>query len=340
MPTTPIRNLPGWRFALALTILEALIPVQARAESLLRFVAIGDTPYSPAEAQRLQQDIKAAITADRFPFVVHYGDFKAGNESCTTELFQVRRDDIYGLHPGRVFFTPGDNDWTDCDRAFLSSPVSELSQLDLMRRLFFGQPMQLPESWTYARQPNFPENARWMQSGVLFTTLHMVGTNNGRQNILLDDIEAALALVEARDQANRVWLRAAFQEAEAAQAQAIVIVTQADVTKPDGSGVCTAINRMNCDAFANFREQLIRHAARFEHQGVPKPVLLVHGDTHPYCLDQQFGGSAAPNLWRLNAWGDFQQPADATEITVQSQAEEPFTVRTLLGRQAPAEGCS
>ncbi len=318
--------------------LGTLLTARSSAQSF-RFIAVGDMPYSPQEQQALEGEIKDAITTSQAPFVVHYGDFKGGGETCSETLFTERRDQIYGLLPGRVFFTPGDNDWTDCDRPFLTSPRSELTQLALMRQLFFPKPLDLPANWDYARQPNFPENARWQQNGVLFATIHMVGTNNGRQEILLDDPELALALVEARDHANRVWLQETFRQAK--DAQALVIILQADITDPDGSGPCTALNRMNCDAFANFRDQLIRGAAKFRGQGqTHKPILLVHGDTYPYCLDQSLGGEQAPNLWRLNAWGDFQSPPDATAITVQpSVANEPFVVETLLSRIAPAPDC-
>ena len=335
-------------FALFVTLVSALLAAGGGVaspalggEAGLSFIAIGDTPYSEGEAQRLKDEIPRAIARANPPFVVHYGDFKAGRLTCTDALFVESRDAILGLLPGRVFFTPGDNDWTDCDRAHIETPISELNRLDLLRRLFFDKPLDLPDSWNYARQSNFPENARWMKDGVLFVTLHIVGTNNGRQEILLDDVEAALALVEARDQANRVWLQAAFNQAKKDRASAVVVVTQADVTQPDGSGACTAFDRVNCDAFADFRAQLRRHAANFRDRGQPRrPVLLIHGDTNPYCLDRQFGGSRAPNLWRLNAWGDFQQPADATAIAVQpANASQPFSVHTLLGHQSPAEGC-
>ena len=328
----------GHKFGLSLLCLGVLLPTHAQAQSF-RFVAVGDMPYSPQERQALDGEIRDAIATSQVPFVVHYGDFKGGGETCSESLFTARRDQIYGLLPGRVFYTPGDNDWTDCDRPFLKEPASELTQLDLMRRLFFDQPLDLPESWAYARQPNFPENARWQQNNVVFTTLHVLGTNNGRQEILLDDPELALSLVEARDQANRVWLQEAFDAAK--EAQALVVTVQADVTNPDGSGACTAYHRMNCDAFSNFRDQLMRLAANFREQGQPaKPVLLVHGDTFPFCLDNNFGGEMAPNLWRLNAWGDFQSPPDATEITVQpSVMDEPFAVKTLLGQTVPQANC-
>lgn len=309
-------------------------------EAGLRFVALGDMPYSQAEEVALTGPITEAIAAGGFPFVVHYGDFKGGGEACTRELFLKRRTEIVGLLPGRVFYTPGDNEWTDCDRSYLKPPVPELTQLSLVRELFFADPLGLPESWAYARQPNFPENARWVQGGVLFATVHLVSTNNGRQDVLMDDVEAALALVDARDHADRVWLQEAFDAADKIDAGAVVIVTQADVTEPDGSGACTAFNRINCDAFATFRGHLIRHARGFRNRGEPrKPVLLIHGDTNPYCWDTGFGGAAAPNLWRLNAYGDFQAPPDATVVTVQPGSEVPFAAATLLGGQAPADGC-
>lgn len=314
---------------------------QAQPEKGMRFIAIGDTPYSAEEKERFNGEIAEAIKAAAPPFVVHYGDLKGGGESCTEELLTERRDAVYGLLPGRVFYTPGDNEWTDCDRSFLEAPVAELTSLDLLRRLFFAEPMKLSEYWHYARQANFPENARWFRGGVFFITVHLVSTNNGRMEILLDDIEAALALVEARDQANRVWMKESFAAALKANAEAVVVVTQADVTSPDAEGPCTGTNRMSCDAFQNFRENLQRNARKFARRGGSRrPVLLLHGDTNPYCMDKNFGGPRAPNLWRLNAWGDFKESADATVVTVHpGNREKPFTAQTLLGHAVPADGC-
>ena len=245
------------------------------------------------------------------------------------------------LPSGHIFYTPGDNEWVDCDRSFLEHRLPELSMLDLVRQVFFSEPIDVPESWAYARQPNFPENARWIYDDVLFATVHLTSTNNGRREILLDDIEEALALVDARDQADRVWLRDAFSEALKAKARAVIIITQADVTAADGGGICNASNRMYCDAFASFRANLIREARGFADRNKPRrPVLLVHGDTNPYCWDKDFGGELAPNLWRLNGWGDFQSPADATEIIVQlDNAKKPFKARTLINHLKPAKSC-
>jgi hypothetical protein len=320
---------------------QPLQQTQQPQQNAMRFIAIGDTPYSADEERRLKQEVAGAIKAYAPPFVVHYGDLKGGTENCSEDLLVARRDFFYGLLPNRVFYTPGDNEWTDCDRSFLEAPVSELDSLDLLRRVFFSSPIDLPKNWQYARQANFPENARWMQDGIFFMTVHLVSTNNGRMEIRLDDIELALALVEARDQANRVWLKESFATALKADAKAMVIVTQADVTSPDAEGPCTAVNRMHCDAFQNFRENLKRNARKFAKRGeARRPVLLLHGDTNPFCMDKTFGGSQAPNLWRLNAWGDFKSPADATLVTVQpGNPPQPFTAETLLGHEVPAQRC-
>jgi hypothetical protein len=254
----------------------------AKDPGAMKFISIGDTPYSETENVRIKTVLSKAIKDANPPFVVDYGDIKSGGEDCTKELLVTRRDEIYGLLPGRVFYTPGDNEWTDCDRAFLKSPVSELAMLNVLRKLFFNKPLDLPKSWRYARQPNFPENARWMKDGVFFVTVHLVSTNNGRLEILKDDIELALSLVDARDQANRVWLKESFYAALKAGAKAMVVVTQADVTSPDAGGACTATNRMHCDAFQSFRDNLRRYAAKFSDLNKPRrPVLLLHGDTHP-----------------------------------------------------------
>ena len=68
--------------------------------------------------------------------------------------------------------------------------------------------------------------------------------------------------------------------------------------------------------------------------------LLLHGDSNPYCMDKEFGGKQAPNLWRLNAWGDFQDPADATVVTVRPESKQtPFAAETLLEHNVPADEC-
>jgi hypothetical protein len=68
-----------------------------------------------------------------------------------------------------------------------------------------------------------------------------------------------------------------------------------------------------------------------------KPVLLIHGDTNAYCLDQPFSTRQAPKLWRLNAPGDYQVIDAAVIAFDPASADRPFKVTGLLSGQ-PAPG--
>ena len=309
----------------------AATPSTTVAADELRFMVFGDAPYTGTPGDVTQRDVlektvAPAIRKDESSFLIHLGDFKGSGESCTDDLIDERFEQLMNLRPGRVFYTPGDNEWTDCDRPKRKPRFSELERLDYLRSRIKSRPMKLPTGWDYATQPDFPENARWTQGNVIFATVHIVSTNNGREEILfVDDKKKALDLVDARDQANQTWLKAAFDAARESDSGAVVIATQADVAKRAGSKPCSKSLRIRCDAFAAFRDQLSRHA-----RGFNKPVLLIHGDTHPFCLDKKFGRDKAPKLWRLNALGDYTG-VDATVITVRlDDPEEPFAIMSLI----------
>lgn len=311
-----------------------VISGEAHASENVSFLVIGDLPYKRDEITAIKTVIAPAIKQDDAAFLIHLGDFKQDNQACTNELLTKRRDQIYALLPGRVFLTPGDNDWTDCDRPMTGRSISELERLDFLRQLFFDKPLDLPPDWAYARQAGFPENARWIVGGVVFSTVHVVGTNNGRVDINKDDVDVALSLVEDRDAANLDWIAQAFAVAKSVQANAIVIANHADLTKNSNRAPCSERHKTDCDAYAIYRDHLIRNAAAFA-----GPVLLIHGDTPPYCLDKAFGGRQSPNLWRLNSTGDLGR-TDPMKISVHTpNSTEPFTIETLLERQKPKTSC-
>ena len=291
-------SIVGCVAALGITLSMATV---AAAESL-RFVIVGDMPYSENQALLFKNKIAPMISGGGFPFAIHVGDFKGGGVDCTDAGLAQAFAVISALIPHRVFYTPGDKDWTDCDREKLNNPVSELARLARLREVFFGQPLRLSSDWTYRRQKGYPENALWRKSGVQFATLHVVGTSNGRVEINRDDTAQALAAVEARDKANAEWLRQAFSAA--GSARALVVAMQADITKVRWSVPCTNERRSKCDAFAALKKQLREGAAMFG-----KPVLVAHGDTGRFCVDRDFGGELAPNLWRLNNGGDYVMDA-------------------------------
>lgn len=321
------------KILLSILLLALLVGCATAAAEQVQFVAVNDTPYTKKELKRFTGKTPAAIAAAKVPFVVVLGDIKSGKEACTDALLLERRDQVAALHPeGAVFYTPGDNEWTDCDRGrFGDEARSELEALDFLRGAFFAAPYARAGDPIYARQPGFPENVRWKEGGVLFVALHVVGTNNGRVQIKQDEVGAVLAQVDAREAAVRTWLDEAA--ALAKQADALVILQHGDPTQPAATAPCTPDNRQECDPYAPHRARLAEVATE-----LGKPTLLVHGDTNPFCMDTGFGGAHAPSLWRLNAWGDFQEPGDATLVTVQPEGETPFAARTLLEGK-PAEAC-
>ena len=314
-------------------ILSLLTPSISQADNV-QFIAIGDMPYSQEEEVAFNGRIKDAIQSSGTPFVIHYGDIKAGKDACTIELLKQRRDEIYSLLPRKVIYTPGDNEWTDCDRDKLKPPVSELYMLEQVRKEFFSNPLSLPKQWQYRQQESFPENSRWVTNNIVFLTVHQVGTNNGRTQILLDNEAEAYAKIAEREQANKLWLAQAFELATEIHADGLVIANHADVTQVKKEGrLCTQDNPKKCDAFLPFRTQLAELAQNFDN----KPVLLIHGDTNDYCMAQDMG---AENIWRLNAWGDYQEPADVTLIQINtSNSASPFQVQTLIHGVSPETGC-
>lgn len=305
----------------------------------LTFAVLGDMPYNAAQEITATKVLAPILADSGLPFLIHLGDFKAGNESCTDDLFAKRHDEIYGLLPGRVFYTPGDNEWTDCDRDGLASPRPEVERLDRLRAIFYPAPLSVPGAWAVAAQDGYPENAIWTVDEVVFATIHVVGTNNGRNKIRAIDADGkplsgsqaqayvaqALGRVAARDAANASWLETTFARATEIGARAVVIATQADITDSGFYARCEERTQADCDGFHDLRAKLAKRAGQFG-----KPVLLIHGDTHAYCLDKKFGRITAPNLWRLNALGDFTD-VDATLVTVGGPgADQAFAVNRLM----------
>lgn len=326
---------------LLLTFFVSSVPAddltQPAAAPSTRFVVMGDMPYTDAEYALLEQPdgaIAKAIKALNPPVLIHLGDFKKGRSSCDDERYKDHYRQIAYLNPHKTVYTPGDNDWTDCDRLTFLTRHDELERLAYLRQLFFHQdPLQLTKDITgLVRQDGFIENAQWQMGSVVFATLHIPGTNNGRKEILRSDIQNALNEADYRDQSNEKWLKQLLSVTESAQAA--VIVFHADIFEFDhNSPACTADNRIECDGYRKIRELIKTQASQFK-----KPILLIHGDTQAYCLHQPYPG--IPNLWRLNAPGDYKY-TDANQVLFNPKnSEMPFTVTGVLDQKPAPAVCS
>ncbi|TXI18686.1 MAG: hypothetical protein E6Q62_06035 [Nitrosomonas sp.] len=314
----------------------------AAPEKPTRFAVIGDMPYSDSEYALLEQPdgaIAKAIKALNPPVLIHLGDFKLARASCSDELFKDRYRQIAQLNPHKTVYTPGDNDWTDCDRLSLnfSQRYDELERLAYLRQIFFQQDeLQLSKDIPgLIRQQDFIENARWKIDQVLFASLHLPGTNNGRAQIHRSPIKDALDAADSRDKFNEEWLQQLFDTAiSQPMIQAVVIAFHADIyeNESDNKPVCTAEIRSDCDGYLAIRALISRRSAEFK-----KPVLVIHGDSLAYCLHQPY--EKIPNLWRLNAPGD-RVYIDANRIVFDSaNKNKPFTAMGLLDNKPAPSSC-
>lgn len=307
-----------------------LLSPLSQAQSLT-FAAYGDMPYSKLEQQLLAEDVSPVIrTREEIRFVINVGDLGRPQSACQDRWLRQTRA-LWAAMQKPVFYTPGDNDWTDCDRDKLPQPASELQRLQAIRDIMFQQPVVSESHWQYQQQADFPENQRWMADNILFVTQHLVGTQNGRRQILRDDNTQALEQVKQRDQANQRWLKQAVLEAEENHADALVIAMQVDLFGQTHQALERCLNN---PAFRPFCQQLNQQIAALD-----IPVLLIHGDSTPYCMDQPLK-QQAPQLWRLNVPGDYLV-SDVALVTVEPKHKtQPFQVTSVLDQRAPDSGCT
>ena len=106
---------------------------EASAQDAFSFVVIGDTPYNAADEAMLAEALPK-IKEGAYPFVIHIGDYKGGRAPCTDEHDMRHRALIEELKPIPVFYTPGDNEWTDCDRNEDPATGKLYSDLDRLER--------------------------------------------------------------------------------------------------------------------------------------------------------------------------------------------------------------
>jgi hypothetical protein len=265
----------------------------------------GDTRQivaTPAFIDAVNRDPKVRL-------VLHIGDIHSGSTYCTQAYDQT----VYNLwtqFKDPLVYTPGDNEWTDCQKAKEGGGVKNsagqyvdyaaghpVANLALVRSMFFPEPgvtlgrRKHVTSQAQAFDPAFPsdaeyvENVTWTQGGVLFVTINVPGgSNNDDDNwntaafgsFTGSHSAPQLQEVAQRNAANVRWLEAAFAQAKAFGAKAVVIGEQADMWDLDGTGPSIA-------HIANYEVYIAKIAALTKDFG--KPVLLVNGDSHKFRSD-------------------------------------------------------
>ena len=250
-----------------------LPPVDTNAESFA-FGVFGDGPYYGIEEGRFRRML-ADVEASSVTFLLHVGDILW--YPCSDEKYLSVREALGGLGQP-VVYTPGDNEWTDCHEG-RPGGYDPLDRLAAIRRIFFADTnwnnavrLNLGSQAADSQWSTFVENQQWEVGGIVFATIHMVGSENALEDFR-GRTDANDREVEGREAAALAWMDAAFARAETRAARAVVLAIHAD---PDFEG------RWESQlAYGRFRARLAELATRWT-----KPVLFVHGDNHELTVDR------------------------------------------------------
>jgi hypothetical protein len=313
----------------------------------------GDLPYSDVQATTGVPNLIADMNARELTFTVHDGDLKAGNGTANSTTPTTCSDALYTQALGYfnslkapAMFTPGDNDWTDCDRPS-NGGFSSRERLDYQRRIFFATPFSLGRHRIRQEVQTTPqclgtggavpcvENRRWTIGGVVYATLNIQGSCNNLCDTAPDPPEWF-----ARNQADIAWMQETFDVAQARHAAAIMFITQADpgwdlsdVTRaPLRDPKTLAETDGQPDGYQEFLIALREQVMAFR-----RPVAYVHGDSHYLRIDKPFldaAGRRLENFTRVETFGDNQ--ANGTNdvnwlmVLVDSRSREVFAYQPVI----------
>ena len=311
------------QFVLALLLAVAVQPAAAQP---FEFIALGDTPYKLPDDYVKFDRLIAAINARKPSFSIHVGDIKSGSSPCSDENLKKVLDQFATFEQPLVY-TPGDNDWTDCHRP-RAGGFDPLERLAKVRELFFADPgrsqgrvkiaVESQSRVMAERFSTFVENARWSQNGVVFATVHVVGSNNNFE----PGAPAVAMEYFARDAANVAWIDAIFAHAVASGAKAVVLSWQADVqdVRQKWQGDMPRVS-----GFVNTVNAVERGAKAFG-----KPVLVIHGDEHEFQVGRFLNAKykAIPNVLRLEVMG--AEDVHAVRVVVDPDSPGVFGFIPLL----------
>jgi len=314
----------------------------------------GDLPYSDVQALTGVPNLIADMNSQDLAFTVHDGDLKAGNGTpgsvtptiCSDALY-IQALGFFNALRAPAMLTPGDNDWTDCDRPS-NGGFHSLERLDHERRVFFStrfslgqhpmrQEVQTDQPFCLGVSGPVPcvENRRWRVGGVTYATLNIQGSCNNLCDTAPDPKEYA-----ARNQANIAWMRGTFTSAEAHNSAAVMFIAQADPGWDLSDGTRAPLRNPKTLAETDgqpdgYQEFLI--ALRDEVIAFRKPVAYVHGDSHYFRVDkplQDAQGRRLENFTRVETFGNNQgngnNDVQWLKVVVDARSREVFAYQPQI----------
>jgi hypothetical protein len=314
----------------------------------------GDVPYSETQANVGVPNMIADMNSQKLAFSVHNGDLKQGSNSLCDDALYIRSLGYFNSLEAPAIFTPGDNDWTDCDRAN-NGGYSSLERLSRERQVFFLQPYTLGQrtflqevqatppclgetaSHTRLQQP-CSENRRWTYGRVLYATLNIAGSCNNLCDTNPDPDEYA-----ARNAANIAWMKETFKAATGGLDKspvAIMFISQAnpgfDQSDPTRAPLRNPQTLEQTDGQPDgFQSFLV--ALRDEVIAFRKPVAWVHGDSHYLRIDRPFldsQGRRLENFTRVETFGNnaanLNNDVNWLKVLVDPRSREVFAYQAQI----------
>ena len=175
------------------------------AAAAFNFVALGDTAYNGERDYPAYETLIDQINARDPAFSIHVGDIW-GVGNCSDAHFE-RIDGFFARYTHPLVYTPGDNEWTDCDIAAMGG-FDPNERLDHIRRLWFSE----------AKSLGAPAMDVVRQADVSAAHARFV------ENLRFE-----------RDAANSAWLADSFRRAIDGDYAAVVVALHAEMFESEGN---------------------------------------------------------------------------------------------------------
>lgn len=313
----------------------------------------GDMPYSDLQATVGVPNLIDDMNRQRLAFTVHDGDLKQGNGApiCDDNLYAGAINTLNSLRAPTVF-TPGDNDWTDCDRP-KNGGFNSLERLTHERAVMFNTPFSFGQHRIRLQVQSTPlclgvsdpvtltkisvrcvENRRWTAGGVTYVTVNIQGSCNNLCGDGPDPQE-----FWARNQADIAWIRDTFAFAAEHHSRAIMVIGQADpgfskteFDAPPRDPITLMQTDGNPDGFVEFLTAFREEIIAFR-----RPVVYVHGDSHYFRIDRPMldsHGARLENFTRVETFGDHAENGNNdvnwVKVLVDADSREVFAFQPQI----------
>ena len=133
------------------------------------FYVVADSPYYPADARRLKNQMKT-MPKDA-EFVIHLGDIRSaasGARCVASDYSKVAK--IFSQSHAPVFLVLGDNDWNDCPNPAQGLKYWNRNFLNLWDRFWNCK-------YAVTHMDAYPQNYYWVAKGTLFVGLDLPGSD-------------------------------------------------------------------------------------------------------------------------------------------------------------------